>query len=326
MAEHLYIIGNGFDLHHKINSSYCNFRDWLNETNPEVLNRVDEIYGYCDSKWWSDFENQLASLDALRFGGEIAFENPPDLLSDHCDRTWNDAEIEVEQQLEALYSDIRICFHDWIIQLNPPAVEKKIKIETVDSIFINFNYTKTLESLYGIVSSQILHIHGCVDIDEDFILGHGKSYDELERLNHENLPEPPDNLSDEELAEFYEERADSGQELHEQLATYAAVSGVASQRKPVAELIKKYTSFFESIKDVKYIHVYGLSLSVVDLPYLEYFASRFRFAHWEFNDYKNENKNNIENFCQSNRLQTYSIIELANIQYTHQLCIDFPDD
>ena len=326
MAKHLYFIGNGFDLHHNINSSYSNFRDWLDETNPEILNRVDEIYGYCDSKWWSDFENQLASLDALRFGGEIAFVNPPDLLSDHCDRTWNDAEIEVEQQLEALYSDIRLCFHDWIIQLNPPAIEKKVKIETVDSIFINFNYTKTLESLYGISSSKILHIHGCVDLDEDFILGHGKTYEELERINQDNIPEPPDNLSDEELAEFYEERANSGQELHEQLAINAAVSGVASQRKPVAELIKKYSPIFESIKDVKYIHVYGLSLSVVDLPYLEYFVSRYMSAHWEFNDYNNENKEKIERFCQAYRLQTYSIIELENIQYTRQLCIEFPKD
>lgn len=171
-----------------------------------------------------------------------------------------------------------------------------------------------------------MHIHGCIDLDENFILGHGKTYEELERINQENFPEPPDNLSDEELAEFYEERANRGQELHEQLATYAAVSGVASQRKPVAEIIKKYSPIFESIKDVKYIHVYGLSLSVVDLPYLEYFASRFMSAHWEFNDYKNGNKEKIESFCQFNRIQTYSIIELENIQYTRQLCIDFLND
>ena len=25
----LYIIGNGFDLHHKINSRYSNFQEWL---------------------------------------------------------------------------------------------------------------------------------------------------------------------------------------------------------------------------------------------------------------------------------------------------------
>lgn len=86
MAKHLYIIGNGFDLHHKINSSYKNFQQWMYENNPDIIEKVDEIYGICDDEWWSDFENQLASLDAIRYSSVIASENRPDLTSDHCDR------------------------------------------------------------------------------------------------------------------------------------------------------------------------------------------------------------------------------------------------
>lgn len=44
MAKHLYFIGNGFDLHHEINSSYGHFRDWMSENNPDVMNSVEEIY------------------------------------------------------------------------------------------------------------------------------------------------------------------------------------------------------------------------------------------------------------------------------------------
>lgn len=283
MGNHLYLIGNGFDLHHKINSSYGNFRVWMSDTHPDELNHVEEVYGGCDEDWWSDFENQLASLDAIRFGEEIALENPPDLLSEHCDRTWNDAEIEVEQQLEYLYSDLKACFHDWIKQLNKPLAEKMVRIKTQDSIFINFNYTKTLEDLYGINPGNVLHIHGCIDSDENFIIGHGKSDEELRYMNTVNLPDPPDNLSSEEYAQFYDEVANCGQEFHEQLATEAAINGVASQRKPVAELIKKHTPFFEAIKNVIYIHVYGLSMSDVDMPYLEYFASKYNSLPWELN-------------------------------------------
>lgn len=29
MVKHLYIIGNGFDLHHGINSSYKDFQEWM---------------------------------------------------------------------------------------------------------------------------------------------------------------------------------------------------------------------------------------------------------------------------------------------------------
>ena len=58
MTKHLYIIGNGFDLHHEINSSYKDFHEWMYENNPDVIEKADEIYGICDDEWWSDFENR----------------------------------------------------------------------------------------------------------------------------------------------------------------------------------------------------------------------------------------------------------------------------
>ena len=74
MTKHLYIIGNGFDLHHGINSSYKNFQEWMYENHPDVIEKVDEIYGIVNEEWWSDFENQLASLDAIRYSSEIAMK------------------------------------------------------------------------------------------------------------------------------------------------------------------------------------------------------------------------------------------------------------
>jgi len=67
----------------------------------------------------------LASLDAIQYSERIAFENQPDLMSEHCDRTWNDAEIVVEQDLDNLFGELRRVFHDWIIQLNKPSSAKK---------------------------------------------------------------------------------------------------------------------------------------------------------------------------------------------------------
>ena len=60
-TKNLYIIGNGFDIHHRIISSYRDFCDWMYENNPDVVDQVNEIYGECTEDWWSDFENQLAS-------------------------------------------------------------------------------------------------------------------------------------------------------------------------------------------------------------------------------------------------------------------------
>lgn len=325
MPKHLYIIGNGFDLHHEINSSYKDFQEWMYENNPDVIEKADEIYGVCDDEWWSDFENQLASLDTVRYSSEIAFENQPDLASDHCDRTWNDAQIEVENQLEELYSDLRKCFHEWIMQLKSPLESRKIDLIIPDSVFINFNYTKTLENLYGINQHNILHIHGCVDEDEDFILGHGKGYEELKSINTVDLPEPPEDLSAEELSEFYEEHASDGQMLHEQLAEDAAISGVASQRKPVEEIIKKHSQFFNTLAKITNIHVYGLSLSEIDVPYLQHISSIVGPAKWEFSDYKGTNSFKIKRFCDNNNIHNYNVIELESIIDTAQLKIPFPD-
>lgn len=49
--KHLYIIGNGFDIHHKINSSYSNFRDWMGKYYPSILEDVENVYGYYTYPW-----------------------------------------------------------------------------------------------------------------------------------------------------------------------------------------------------------------------------------------------------------------------------------
>lgn len=324
MAKRLYIIGNGFDLHHSINSSYGNFCEWLSEYDCDLLNQFDEIYGCCDPDWWKDFETQLASLNAIEYSERIAYENQPDLMSEHCDRTWNDAQIAVEQELEGLYLSLRQDFHDWILQLNRPNPSRKITLNTIDSLFVNFNYTLTLEELYNISSQNVLHIHGCIDYDEDFILGHGKSVEELQKENSPELPVPPDDVLDEELAQFYEYAA-NGQEFHEQLALDAAITGIASQRKPGDELLIKYADFIGDVSELENIDIYGLSISEVDLPYIKYLANNNKVAHWTFSDFNNENSDRIKSFCKDNGITSYEIIELESIMRTKQLQIPFED-
>ena len=57
-----------------MNSSYKNFRAWLCEKYPCVIGKEEELYGYCNEEWWSDFEYKLALYR------RIAFENQPDLV------------------------------------------------------------------------------------------------------------------------------------------------------------------------------------------------------------------------------------------------------
>ena len=43
--KHLYIIGNGFDIHHKIDSRYSDFKNWLSTTESPVLCTIDDSIG-----------------------------------------------------------------------------------------------------------------------------------------------------------------------------------------------------------------------------------------------------------------------------------------
>lgn len=304
----LYIIGNGFDLHHGINSKYSDFEHWLCESYPDVYNKINQVYECCDAEWWSDFENQLACLNADIYSSNKARENMPDLLSDHCDAMWEDAQIAVENELNKLFQDIRDCFHDWIEQLNPPIASKKIKLDKDNSLFLNFNYTRTLEDIYNVNTSQILHIHGCIYTNEEFILGHGKTYEELKRINEEGKHDPSD------------------EELHKQLAEEAVLSGVASQQKPVEKLIKDNWQFFEKLIGITDVYVYGLSLSEVDTPYLNLIVSKTQSAHWHFSDHRNYNTKKIDDFCKKNQLVNFSIVDLNElIDCPTQLELEFHD-
>lgn len=299
-AKHLYVIGNGFDLHHDINSSYTNFRHWLQENDWYTLEQIEEIYGECDNDWWADFENQLGSLDVIQYSTIIASQNRPDLSSDHCDRTWNDAQVAVEQELEGAYSNLRECFHKWVKQLREPKKSRMIDFNDT-AIYLNFNYTKTLENLYKISPDYILYIHGCVD-ENKFILGHGKSYED-----------------------FKSQEAFSDLEFHEQLALEAAIAGVATQAKPVENLINTNRIFFDSLQNIQCIHVYGLSLSNVDLPYIDLIAEKTPDALWEFSDYQNKNRQKIQTFIKAHKIVNYRIIQLEDVMYTRQLTIDFTE-
>ena len=89
MEKHLYIIGNGFDIHHGIPSKYYDkkggscFRKWLDENNCELLCEIDENFGSTNESWWSKFEDSLASIETLRVANEEAFEHYPNFGISH---------------------------------------------------------------------------------------------------------------------------------------------------------------------------------------------------------------------------------------------------
>lgn len=296
--EYLYVIGNGFDIHHKINSKYSDFRGWLgNSEQSYILDEFDEVYGICDEDWWDDFENNLASLDVVQYAIETAKVNFVRLLDDHCERMWNDAKIAVANQLNDLYHGIRSCFHDWIVQLNKPQTSNKINLNVNKSLFFTFNYTKTLEEIYKIKRENILHIHGCVDENEKFILGHGEGAKSFETKIHSE--------------EFEGMLMKKGIEpLSEELAENAVIQGVLSQKKDVDKHINNNLDFFNKLSRVKEVAVFGFSFSKVDLPYLDKIVHSIKQSEvkWIISDYNSEKNKEIDSFIREHNIHNFQIL------------------
>ena len=64
--KHLYIIGNGFDIHTGLHTRYVDFRVWLENNYPFIFENMQATYDM-DVEWWNDFEVQLVKLDIKKY-------------------------------------------------------------------------------------------------------------------------------------------------------------------------------------------------------------------------------------------------------------------
>lgn len=297
--KHLYIIGNGFDLHTGLATRYADFRRWLENNYPFIYENMQAVYDI-DVEWWNDFEVQLGKLDINRFVSKFTppakpideiiaeaerrreFEQkyniPPDLHVDsYC-----------AKRLKGLLDVLQYCFEKWVDNCQRSITNPKyIHIEKEDSFFVNFNYTDVLEMLYKIPEERVLHIHGRSSKHERLIYGH----------NTFLLGSSMNN--DEEQVSF-------------ELGKY---------HKNPYEHIYKHQELQEIFKVVEYVHIYGFSFSVVDEDYMDWFFNNVpHTSQWEISWFSNEDKNRIDKFILDhwslkNKLKT---IRLENITNTAQ--------
>ena len=298
--KHLYIIGNGFDLHHDMKTKYTQFQKWLEEKKMHVLSTINALFdNNKDENWWKNFEENLASAVTSEIVQKEVKDNYPDIGSDDFrDKDWYNAEYAVERILAEVYEEIRKAFHLWIAELKMGNPNKKIELMIDDVVFITFNYTLTLESLYDIDESKILHIHGKAGTNDELVLGHGVSEEKIEEM----------------LEKDYPTNESGGYDYVTQRAKNAAISGVYNQRKNVDKIIKKYEKWFSSLKDVSHLYIYGHSFGDVDIPYFKKILSIINKKNVliEVSDYKDENKFIIDSFMQKENIgiEQYSIVNL----------------
>lgn len=255
----LYIIGNGFDLAHNFKTKYSDFRKYLHNGNGEDFFLYQGLSEYYEEDLWSDFENILGTVDS-----NFIYEEEKDDYIDLIDLKMRDcyALIDtVEFKLDA--EKLKNKFKDWITSIN--IIGERIFNFEDNSAFLTFNYTNTLEKIYGIPNCK--HIHG--DISNP-IFGHRKGVCEKMR-NEESFGASEISRH---IEGFYNETT-----------------------KDVMKIIQSNMSFFNSLSDVNEVVIYGHSLNSIDSPYYDIIRENIKNdAIWKryYEQGKNELKLDIK--------------------------------
>jgi len=249
ITKRLYIIGNGFDLQHGIKSRYWDFKEYLDEEDYELVEKLEEYFG--SDALWSDFEETLAYLDTEQIVDECM-----NYLESYGAENWSDAyhhdyQYEVQRRIDLITETLKQKFTEWILQLIIPetACQNKVAIDK-NALFITFNYTDTLERLYMVSASNILYIHNkAIDNNSTLVLGHSRN------------PQSSKTLSAQYNDEETDVRVAEGNQILDRyfIETY----------KSTETIINENHELFESLRQIECIYVYGHSLSVVDKPYFQ---------------------------------------------------------
>lgn len=245
----LYVIGNGFDLFHKIPSELFNFRDYVSSNNDRVYEDVETYLPTGDD--WASLEQSLADMDVDAFEDNLGHFAPSYGGDGWSDSGHGDYQYEVNNCLERLSSGLTAEFSDWVRGLPIPTRQNTpAHIQNLDTsaLFFSFNYTSTLNSVYGVPTDQIAFIHGSAAVpDDEIILGHGWNPE-----HHQPL------TANYELEEM-DVRLAEGLSLIE--------SFFSTTFKNSAELIEKHKVFFDQLDQIEEVYVLGHSLSSIDAAY-----------------------------------------------------------
>lgn len=271
--ESLYIIGNGFDLHHRIKSRYSDFKNYVQSVDNSLHNLITEYIPV--SKDWSDLEQALADTDS-----ESIIDYASQFLESYGADDWSDAyhhdyQYEIDKIVEGLSVKLKSIFAEWVAQiLIPKFAEVEGKIVAIDknAKFLSFNYTSTLSMIYDVPKDNILFIHGRAgNSSQEIVLGHAWKPKDSSKDNFSDPDVDPRIFEGNEIINGYFK------------STFKDVESIIAVNKP----------FFASLRAVTEIYVLGHSLSTVDLDYFKEIIKNIDIdkVQWKISFYGNDELN-----------------------------------
>jgi hypothetical protein len=253
----LFVIGNGFDRGHGLPTGYWDFRTYLENLYPEFLYAFEQhyyIYPKSDDEakkklLWNELESNLANIDE-----DVIIEDAVSI-----DMNLESGDVGIEDTLYDYFTDeykyiqkLAKYLKQWVRTIRIRGVQQETDAikNSDDAIYITFNYTAVLETVYGIDEKKIIHIHGSLrQRDVEPVLGHGNT----EILNdiQERLQEAENKYDEKEMSIC---RVINNYYRH----TF----------KDINRYIYKLNSL--SKKKIDEIIVIGHSVAGVDIPYFKY--------------------------------------------------------
>lgn len=257
MGNKLYIIGNGFDLHFHLPTTVKDFKHLLSTKRTYDGNNAAEVFeGYGVD--WGVYEDSLSELSV----DGIAIENIifPDYMSDHeSDR--DGGIVNMEYYLEELDSAVKKSLKEMVLCANEaiscaPLSQSDRNLLEPNSPIINFNYTSTIERLYGV---NCFHIHGYYEHGDKLVFGY---YEERDSITARELKS-----ENEDDHDFY---VDSQKEL--------ILKFYKSWKKQLKS--QELSIFLHDSGLIDTIVVMGHSMSDVDAPYFELIEKQLHPNKW----------------------------------------------
>ena len=292
----LIVIGNGFDIAHGLHTDYNYFLEQLTAEHTTFYEMVCQYIP--EDALWATFEEALSYLD----DEQLQDDNSCYLLG-YGDDNWRDSahhdfQYMIGQALD-FAPDIPNYFREWIQGINTcvqPIMPSHIVAQ--DNLFLSFNYTDTLERVYGIPANHILYIHGKALRGDNLILGH----------HNETLvqDEPEPVFETEEEREFYYDNYSEDVRVLE--AREIIKSYFKETFMDTTSIIEANHQFFNSLFRIQEIYIFGHSLSAIDFDYfLEIKRCTSPTCRWYISYHSEDDFYNAQNFVQSLRLQNYQL-------------------
>ena len=262
----LIIIGNGFDLAHNLNTKYSDFKEYLKRSNDglNLYKRLSTLFD--EDQLWNRFEYELGNLRR----SDVLNRNRYYLKS-YSDEHWSDSfhhdyQEHINNEIDIMPS-IRELLKKWILSIN---TNEGMAYQSISSLLkrnskvLSFNYTNTLETIYGIPHDQILYVHGYAYANDVLVVGH-HNYNSIKKGVDFEM------MSEDEKESYYEHILSFDVRILE--AEDIVNNYFIDAYKDTLSIVENNKLFFESLIDVTNVYVLGHSMNEVDYDYYRIIAS-----------------------------------------------------